>query len=323
MRDELLTWMESYPVEPSWRDGTFAGAPAAVTVTKTVPAAIRKAIGPESTYLVAGSAGKGDWTHTPWVAVLDPSETSTVEEGIYVVYLLSKGCDRLYLTLNQGCTTLKDEAGIPAARSELARRSATMRERLTPSRLGAGKIDLNTNVWRADLYEHGCVLSVSYTREDMPDDDGLRLDLYEALGLYRTVLSEGGWSADDQIVAEAETELGEITLAQAKLYRRHRRIERDPSHSRLVKRLQGSVCRGCGKDPQEVYGPLAAGMVDAHHLRPLSSLAEGDRVAFDPRTDFAILCPSCHRAIHRLEDVSDVELLRSLVRARAEHEGES
>lgn len=266
-------------------------------------------------YLVQGSAGKGDWTHMPWVAILDPSETSTVEEGVYVVYLLSKGCERLYLTLNQGCTTLKDESGIPAARAELSRRSAIMRERLKPERLGLTELDLGTNVWRADLYKHGAVLRAAYDRANMPSDEELQLDLAEALQLYRAVLDRGGWAPDDQIAAEAGDELGQVTLAQAKLYRRHRRIERNAAHARLVKQVQGTVCKGCGKDPSSIYGPIATGMVDAHHLRPLSSLAAGERVTFDPRTDFAVLCPSCHRAIHRLEDAGDLEALRALVRA--------
>lgn len=137
--------MESYPTNPQWRDGSFAGAPAAAHVTETVPDAIRKTMGKVApNYLIQGSAGKGDWTHTPWVAILDPAETSTVEEGIYIVYLLSKGCDRLYLTLNQGCTRLKDQAGIPATRVELAARAAIMRSRLRPRRLKNIQPDLNT-----------------------------------------------------------------------------------------------------------------------------------------------------------------------------------
>jgi 5-methylcytosine-specific restriction protein A len=45
----------------------------------------------------------------------------------------------------------------------------------------------------------------------------------------------------------------------------------------------------------------------------LSALAEGALVTFDPRTDFAVLCPTCHRVIHRLEDVGDLPALRALI----------
>jgi 5-methylcytosine-specific restriction protein A len=316
MRDELLAWMQTYPEDPTWRDGSFAGSPAATVVTKAVPDAIRQT-GLANQYVVQGSAGKGDWTHTPWVALLDPAETSSVEEGVYVVYLLSKGCERLYLTLNQGCTTLKNESSIPNARVELSRRAETIRSRLTPDRLRLIDIDLGTAVWRADLYERGTILGAVYNRSELPDELELRRDLEEALRLYRLALDKGGWAAEDQLASEAASELGEVSLAQAKLYRRHRQIERNPSHSRLVKRLQGPVCRGCDRNPAETYGPIAEGLLDAHHLRPLSTLAENETVTFDPRTDFAVLCPNCHRLIHRLEDAGDLEALRALVKRRS------
>lgn len=56
-------------------------------------------------------------------------------------------------------------------------------------------------------------------------------------------------------------------------------------------------------------------MVDAPHLRRLSLLATGERVTFDPQSDFAVLCPSCHRLIHRLDDAGDFGALQALVRA--------
>jgi len=62
-------------------------------------------------YKILGSAGQSEWTHTPWVALLDPAGATSVQEGIYVVHLLSLGCERLDLSLNQGCTTLHNSAG--------------------------------------------------------------------------------------------------------------------------------------------------------------------------------------------------------------------
>ncbi len=40
----------------------------------------------------------------PWVAILDPDQTKTAQEGIYIVYLYSADLSRLYLSLNQGFT---------------------------------------------------------------------------------------------------------------------------------------------------------------------------------------------------------------------------
>jgi 5-methylcytosine-specific restriction protein A len=126
-------------------------------------------------------------------------------------------------------------------------------------------------------------------------------------------LQSGGWTPEDVLIDEARDEAGIELLTQAKLYNQHRRIERNPSHSRKVKKAQGSVCKACKKDPVTVYGELANMMVDAHHLKPLSALEEGKTVTYDVHKDFAVLCPNCHRAIHRMEDVSDLEGLRKLL----------
>lgn len=52
----------------------FASSPAAAIVSRAVPDAIGATAMAEG-YVVQGSAGKGDWTHTPWVAVLDRAES--------------------------------------------------------------------------------------------------------------------------------------------------------------------------------------------------------------------------------------------------------
>lgn len=316
MREQFEEWIETYPKEPKYKDGTFAGAPAASHVSNAVPEAIKLALGSRAEqFQIEGSAGQSEWTHTPWVAVLDPAETTTVQEGIYVAYIMSRGCERLYLTLNQGCTTLYKTIKKKATRNELIRRGQVIRFRLakTASRLGDISINLGAKGWRSELYQAGHILSKEYQTSMLPAEEELLSDLLEALQLYRLALVKGGWAPEDEIISEAEEEMGSTSFEQAKRYRQHRQIERNPSHSRKVKKLLGSKCFACGTDPSSTYGELAKGMVDAHHLRPLSALKDGEVVRFDPYKDFAVLCPNCHRAIHRMEDVSDLEGLRLLL----------
>lgn len=317
MRPEINEWITSYPKAPTLKDGSFQGSSVVRVVTTTVPDAIRNAIPSEALrYKIVGSAGKGDWTYTPWVALMDPLETSSVEEGVYIVYLLSHGCERLYLTINQGCTALKDNSGIPEARSELLRRGELIKRRVGKSsnRLKTKSIDLNTKIWRANLYEHGNIFACEYSTNSLPSNEDMVADLNEAIKLYRDILKTGASEPDDTIVSNATSELGNVTLKQAKRYRQHRRIERDPRHSKIVKKLQGTQCKGCDKDPEEVYGIIAHEMVDAHHLTPLSNLSDGNVIEFDPIKDFTVLCPNCHRAIHRMENSGDLQALRKLVK---------
>ena len=183
--------------------------------------------------IIKGSAGDRDWTHTPWVALLDKAVTTTTREEYYVVYLLSRGCDRLYLTIAQGCTDLYEQSGKTATREELLRRASIMRSRLKGrcKRLKPIEVRLETSSWRGELYEPSVVVGVEYRANNLPSEDNLRNDLAEALCSYRHLNASGGWSPDDEIMNEARAERGSETLEQAKRYRQHRSIERQVSHS--------------------------------------------------------------------------------------------
>ena len=85
--------------------------------------------------------------------------------------------------------------------------------------------------------------------------------------------------------------------------RQHWYLERDSSLPRKAKEafeaLHGELfCEACGLRPVPTYGhPL----VDAHHRLPLSKYAAAGKMSTAP-SDFAILCPSCHRAVHKHAD---------------------
>lgn len=63
----------------------------------------------------------------------------------------------------------------------------------------------------------------------------------------------------------------------------------------------------CGFDFGAVYGPIAAGFIHVHHLKPLSEI--GVQYKVDPVADLRPICPNCHAVIHlggscrRIEEV--------------------
>jgi hypothetical protein len=78
--------------------------------------------------------------------------------------------------------------------------------------------------------------------------------------------------------------------------------ERDAGLARMAKSAfaaahEGKLfCLACGVEPLKVYG---VEVIEAHHKIPLSKSEEGRDTSHD---DFLMLCPSCHRAVHRIED---------------------
>lgn len=318
MRAEIERWMATYPVGPEQKNASFRESPLRSLVTRDIPTAIRALLPvPAQKHLIIGSIGKGAWTLTPWVMLLDPSVTTSVQEGYYIAYILSADGQRLYLSLNQGCTVLRGQMGLRLTGDTLRARANLMWSRVSSraDRLRPIPMDLGDprTVWRGKLYEQGIIAGRAYESSIIPPEADLLKDLLEAVQLYDLIKREGGWSADDALLDEADQGGIRRDLRVAKRYHQHRSIERQSSHSEKVKRLQGTICKGCDLDMVDVYGDAAAGMIDAHHLTPLSHLLDGEEVTFDPAVDFAVLCPNCHRAIHRLDDVSDIQALRSLV----------
>lgn len=100
-----------------------------------------------------------------------------------------------------------------------------------------------------------------------------------------------GYDPVEEIADSGETPIleGAVTLAMV------RRRERNPRNRLLCLRIHGEVCQVCGLDPRHRYGD-AGDIIEVHHLQPLS--LTGEPRPYDPETDLAPLCPTCHRAAH-------------------------
>jgi hypothetical protein len=85
---------------------------------------------------IKGSGGQGIPTATPWVVFFDPDETTTAQEGFYLVYLFAAGLETVSLSLNQGVTRLRDELGHGDAVRELRRRAELQRQRVPAAMRG-------------------------------------------------------------------------------------------------------------------------------------------------------------------------------------------
>src|SRR4051812_8868821 len=104
LNSALTLFLEEYP---DAIEQPFAANPVAEFIRWVVPEAIEAVIGDNERYLVRGSAGQGNWARVPWAAVFDRFVTDTAQDGYYVVYLVKENFAGIYLSLNQGVTTVK------------------------------------------------------------------------------------------------------------------------------------------------------------------------------------------------------------------------
>ena len=80
-----------------------------------------------------------------------------------------------------------------------------------------------------------------------------------------------------------------------------------------IKEYHGCICMGCGLNPATEYGEQMKYMLEAHHKKPWGQMEENSSRVVSPE-DFLILCPNCHKIIHKLESADDLETLQGIVR---------
>ena len=100
----------------------------------------------------------------------------------------------------------------------------------------------------------------------------------------------------------------------------HYKIDRDRSIVRKkvarFKAEHGDVyCEACLFSFGETYGESAKEVIDVHHIRPLASLLPNTLTRL---SDLMLLCPNCHRVVHRKRTpLEPAELISLLEQAKA------
>jgi hypothetical protein len=94
----------------SAREEPFAGHPVAQRIRGTWRNSVRDLVADDS-YRVYGSAGNTNWADSVWLGIFDRTVTESAQHGFYVVYLVARGGERIFLSLNQGRTEILDRVG--------------------------------------------------------------------------------------------------------------------------------------------------------------------------------------------------------------------
>lgn len=94
-------------------------------------------------------------------------------------------------------------------------------------------------------------------------------------------------------------------------------LERSASAKAVCLAANGRRCVVCGIDFGDFYGPIGAGFIEVHHLKPLSK----GRRRTDPQRDLVPVCPNCHAMLHRGDRSLSVQWLRDHIRGRRRTRG--
>lgn len=304
IREAFNRLMDEYTAA---RNEQFTGHHLASYIRHDLPKMFQELFPDHTDLIWTASPGQGRWVDAPWIAAFDPLVTDTAQDGYYPVYLFTRSLDSVYLSLNQGMQSLREEFGGPEAKEILNHRARIMRSRLSPEyqeKFTSDPINLQAvgSGDRLAFYEPGHAFGVRYDREALPDNDQFLADLAKILSLYRLLTIRGGTQEMDQVPIlweESPEYFANLSLEEKRRLRLHCTIERNPNLARLAKKYHGYQCQVCDFDFKEIYGDLGECYIEAHHLTPLSKLPHDKPVSLSPVEDFAVVCANCHRMIHR------------------------
>lgn len=88
-----------------------------------------------------------------------------------------------------------------------------------------------------------------------------------------------------------------------------------------IKEYHGYVCMGCGLDPVAEYGENMKGILEAHHKKPWAEIEDEQSREVDAK-DFFILCPNCHKMIHRLDSPNSLDKLKEILNQPQDEESD-
>lgn len=77
-------------------------------LTKDIPNLLAD-IFPKKTYKIKGSIGQGRISKCPWIAIMNKNVTTSTQEGVYLVFLLSSDLQNIYFQLGQGVTKTSED----------------------------------------------------------------------------------------------------------------------------------------------------------------------------------------------------------------------
>ena len=193
----LKKWMSEYKTVYSdviakndWKN------PFRDTISREIPELLKECSGIKDPYTVVGSYGKGRWTQVPWISIFDTRITSSAQHGVYIVYLLNKDTQELYLTFEIAATEVlqpeskdgKSNPFVGIVGKINSQVSNTLQSRADEIR-NAVKDDyfLSDNLIKSgsDGYDAGAIYYKKYSLHSLPAGETIASDLTRMIDIYK------------------------------------------------------------------------------------------------------------------------------------------
>lgn len=184
LREKLLHVVETYT---SAKNEEFSGHPIKEVIKQGIPSEIEKILEDSEDLKIKGSAGTGNWAHTPFIAIMAKEITTTPREGVYVDYLIRSEEGKIFLALDQGYYSIVEEHGRKGGRKILEDRKQDIRDNID---LSGFESDFPEEYKDKNMSKSAKIAYKEYDIADFPDEEELRDDLVQLISEYRTYVDE-------------------------------------------------------------------------------------------------------------------------------------
>ncbi len=185
----------------SARREPFSGSHPASEVLRATAEALQQVLPEElDRAKVKASVGQGNWAQVPWIAILDPRETTTTQHGVYPVVLIPEDLRGVYVTLAQGVTKLKQEVGRRGAYEALASRASQVRPSLSGLLARGFSSDHDVDLGPSPLgrdYAASVITAKYFDGPSLPTA-GLASDVSALTNVYADLLTRDGLQFDSE-----------------------------------------------------------------------------------------------------------------------------
>lgn len=164
----------------------------------------------------------------------------------------------------------------------------------------AGRRVINEETWFDDLFMEMARFSRGFEKAKSPLVIEELSRVIDSAVLQRDSCINSLVHSDELLFAEGGIARTEVN-----------RYERSRSAREACIALYGTRCVACGLVLEERYGPIATGVIEVHHLEPLSDSAVRST---DPIEDLRPVCPNCHRVLHLRQPPLSIAELKELIR---------
>lgn len=195
-------------------------------VTKIIPDELREYSGSRKHLKHKGSTGQTRITMTPWVSSMDDRITTSAESGYYLVYLIKKDLDAIFLSFGVGVTQFDKRLKGLLKKKERQEKKKQVCEQIRTTifhkipddikeKMIIGNLPLNaaTSDKSHKEYEGGGIFAFKYDLNSLPSDAQLKQDYLLFLNFYQDIVTDPIMpSMDDLLFSAYKEKVDEVDI---------------------------------------------------------------------------------------------------------------